>query len=313
MSEQTYPPGAQWSNRLASLSRLLMLGFGALILAAWLYHSPTLMLLSFASFVVCLEVTRTTKMRALEALSEQRLKARAAEIRESGQRLQGIVDSAMDAIITIDEKQNIVYLNPAAERTFRYTSSEILGQPLNLLIPERFHERHRAHVHRFSATNESRRKAGNVGQLSGRRGDGSEFPIEASISGTEVLGKKLFTAIVRDITERIEAEKERIKQSGTLQLILDSMQEGLVAADEHGTFLMWNRAATRLMGRGPDDVAIENWARHYGVYSSDGTTQLSADELPLLRAMRGENVSTEIVVRNQNFLRDCRSMFPAGL
>ena len=64
---------------------------------------------------------------------------------------------------------------------------------------------------------------------------------------------------------------------------------------------MWSRAATRLMGRGPGDVAIENWSRHYGVYSSDGTTQLSADELPLLRAMRGENVSTEIVVRNREF------------
>jgi signal transduction histidine kinase len=79
------------------------------------------------------------------------------------------------------------------------------------------------------------------------------------------------------------------------------MQEGLVAADEHGTFLMWNRAATRLIGRRPDDVAIENWSRHYGVYSSDGTTQLSADELPLLRAMHGETVSTEIVVRNPEF------------
>ncbi|HEV2698522.1 MAG TPA: PAS domain S-box protein, partial [Terriglobales bacterium] len=121
MSDQTYPPGAQRSNRIAALSTLLMLGLGALILTAWLYHSRTLMLLGFASFLVCLELTRTTKMRAVEALSEQRLEARAAEMRESGQRLQGIIESAMDAIITVDEKQNIVYLNPAAERTFGYT------------------------------------------------------------------------------------------------------------------------------------------------------------------------------------------------
>jgi PAS domain S-box-containing protein len=216
MSDQTYPPGAQRSNRIAALSTLLMLGLGALILTAWLYHSPTLMLLGSASFVICLEVTRNAKMRAVEALSEQRLEKRAAELRESGQRLQGIIESAMDAIITIDEKQNIVYLNPAAERTFGYTPSEILGQPLNLLIPQRLHERHSSHVHRFSATNESRRMVGNLGQLSGLRCDGTEFPLEASISGTEVHGQKLFTAIVRDITERIEAQKEHVKQSSTL-------------------------------------------------------------------------------------------------
>jgi len=103
------------------------------------------------------------------------------------------------------------------------------------------------------------------------------------------------------MTDRVQAEGALRKQSDTLQLVLDSMQEGLVAADENGTFLIWNRVATELIGRGPEEVPIEDWSRHYEVYSPDGTTLLSADQLPLLRAMRGEIVNVELMVRSPRF------------
>jgi len=281
-----------------------MAGFGAVALAAWFYHFTGVMLLAFAGFIGSFEIGRSMKIRsqrnAVNAL-QQRLEDRAAEESENRERLQGIIGSAMDAIITVDEGQTIVYLNPAAERTFGYISTEVIGHPLNLLIPQRFHQRHADHVRNFGATNESRRMAGNLGRLSGLRADGTEFPLEASISSTEVSGRKLFTAIVRDMTDRVQAEEALRKQSDTLQLVLDSMQEGLVAADENGTFLIWNRVATELIGRGPEEVPIEDWSRHYEVYSPDGTTLLSPDQLPLLRAMRGEIVNVELMVRSPRF------------
>jgi PAS domain S-box-containing protein len=262
-------------------------------------------LLALAGFITGREISRSARIRSqirtLNATLELRVEERSSELRDSRERLEGIIGSAMDAIITVDEGQTIVYLNPAAERTFGYISTEVIGHPLNLLIPQRFHQRHTDHLRNFGATNDSRRMAGNLGRLSGLHADGTEFPLEASISSTEVSGRKLFTAIVRDITDRVQAEEAVRKQSSTLKLVLDSMQEGLVAADENGTFLIWNRVATELIGRGPEDVPIEDWSRHYEVYSPDGTTLLSADQLPLLRAMRGEIVNVELMVRSPRF------------
>jgi PAS domain S-box-containing protein len=304
MSSERIPPPAKPPGRFRVLCGVLMAGFGAVALAAWLYHLNGVMLLALAGFISSFEIGRGMKIRsqrnAVNAL-QQRLEDRAAEESENRERLQGIIGSAMDAIITVDEGQTIVYLNPAAERTFGYISTEVIGHPLNLLIPQRLHQRHTDHLRKFGATNDSRRMAGNLGRLSGLRADGTEFPLEASISSTEVSGRKLFTAIVRDMTDRVQVEEALRKQSSTLKLVLDSMQEGLVAADENGRFLIWNRGATELIGRGPEDVPMEDWSRHYEVYSPDGTTLLTADELPLLRAMRGEIVNAELLIRSPRF------------
>jgi len=189
---------------------VLMAGFGAVALAAWLYHLNGVMLLALAGFISSFEIGRGMKIRsqrnAVNAL-QQRLEDRAAEESENRERLQGIIGSAMDAIITVDEGQTIVYLNPAAERTFGYISTEVIGHPLNLLIPQRLHQRHTDHLRKFGATNDSRRMAGNLGRLSGLRADGTEFPLEASISSTEVSGRKLFTATAFAVRARSSGVK----------------------------------------------------------------------------------------------------------
>jgi PAS domain S-box-containing protein len=129
--------------------------------------------------------------------------------RESRDRLAGIVSSAMDAIITVDENQLIVLFNAAAERMFGCAASEALGQPLDRFIPERFRRSHTEDVRRFGETGGTSRAMGRLGALVALRADGSEFPIEASISAIEVGGRKLYTVIHRDITERKRAEVER--------------------------------------------------------------------------------------------------------
>jgi len=128
--------------------------------------------------------------------------------RESEQRLAGIIQSAMDAVIAVDDTQRIVLFNPAAEQMFRCPSARALGQPLDQFIPARFREGHRAHVENFGKTGATSRRMGALGALSGIRADGEEFPIEASISHMEAGGRKLFTVILRDITERKEVEEK---------------------------------------------------------------------------------------------------------
>jgi PAS domain S-box-containing protein len=119
--------------------------------------------------------------------------------------LAGIIGSAMDAIITVDQNQNVVLFNTAAERLFLCSAPEALGQPLDRFIPERFREVHRRHIQLFGEQRVMQRSMSPVGDIYGLRTSGEEFPIEASISQIEVNGEKFFTVVLRDITERKRA------------------------------------------------------------------------------------------------------------
>jgi PAS domain S-box-containing protein len=128
-------------------------------------------------------------------------------LRESKERLAGIVSSAMDAIITVDDDQRIVLFNEAAERMFGCPAAEALGQPLNRFIPERFRAAHVENVRRFGETGGASQATRRLMTLTALRVDGAEFPIEAAISSIEVGDRKLYTVIYRDITERKRAEE----------------------------------------------------------------------------------------------------------
>jgi PAS domain S-box-containing protein len=132
-------------------------------------------------------------------------------MRTSRERLASIVDSAMDAIIAVDQEQRIVTFNVAAEKAFGYNASEVLGQPLDLLIPQRFNEAHRSHVVQFGKSGVSGRSMHSPGVLVARRKDDVEFPIEATISKAEIDGQQLFTVILRDISRRKQTEEMLIR------------------------------------------------------------------------------------------------------
>jgi PAS domain S-box-containing protein len=132
------------------------------------------------------------------------------EVLESKRRLEGIVASAMDAIITIDETQTIILFNPAAEQMFGVSMEDALGQPISRFIPQRFRAGHGEHIKRFRNTGVTGRRMGALGAISGLRADGEEFPVEASISQVDVGDERLATVILRDITERIANEEARL-------------------------------------------------------------------------------------------------------
>ncbi|MBI4196163.1 MAG: PAS domain S-box protein [Betaproteobacteria bacterium] len=127
------------------------------------------------------------------------------QLRDSEARLNAIIGSAMDAIITVDEHQNIVLFNAAAEKIFRCPVHEATGASLDRFIPERFRTAHRAHIDRFGETGVTMRRMGEHIVLAGLRAEGEEFPIDASISQVEVGHQRFYTVILRDITERQKA------------------------------------------------------------------------------------------------------------
>ena len=151
--------------------------------------------------------------------------------RASEARLGGIVGSAMDAIVSVDGEQRIVLFNTAAEKMFRCPAAEVIGQPLERLIPTRFREKHRHHVEGFGKTGVTSRSMRSLGTLSGLRADGEEFPIEASISQVAVGGQKLFTVILRDITARQAAEDALRRRSRQQQAIAELGQHALAGRD----------------------------------------------------------------------------------
>lgn len=138
-------------------------------------------------------------------------------LRRSQEQLSGIINSAMDAIITVNISQEIILFNAAAEKMFRYPATEAIGKPLDYFIPERFRTAHRVHIQDFGRTKVTRRSMASLGAIFGLRSDGEEFPIEASISQLESDGQKFFTVILRDITERKRAEEQNRRLNETLE------------------------------------------------------------------------------------------------
>jgi len=137
-------------------------------------------------------------------------------------RLAAIVESAMDAMVTVDEKQNIVLFNRAAEQVFRVRRDQALGSSLDRFLPARFRGAHRGHVEAFGRTGVTSRRMGDITTLWALRGDGSEeFPIEASISQVQQSdrqgGRRYYTVILRDITRRKQAEDELRRQQQELR------------------------------------------------------------------------------------------------
>ena len=168
------------------------------------------------------------------------LRAEASESRartaldESQARLAAVMDSAMDAIVTVDEEQRIVLFNRAAEATFRCSRDAALGATLERFLPARFRAGHAAHLEHFGRTGVTNRRMGDATTLWALRADGGEFPIEASISQVVEGGHRFYTVILRDITKRKEYEDMLARQQAELRELSARVLE---AREEEKTLL----------------------------------------------------------------------------
>jgi PAS domain S-box-containing protein len=175
--------------------------------------------------------------------------------REDASRLDAIVRSAMDAIITVDRGQRVVLFNAAAEAMFGYRAADVLGTPLERFIPARFHAAHRAHIEHFARTGETARRMGLQTALRALRSDGTEFPIEASISQVTVGDQLLLTVIMRDVTERVQAEEQLLRAQvelregeQRLEAIVRSAMDAIITTDSEQRVVLFNAAAERMFG-----------------------------------------------------------------
>jgi PAS domain S-box-containing protein len=213
-----------------------------------------------------------------------------AALRDSEARLHGMVQAAMDAIISVDETQRIVLFNRAAEQMFRCRAAEVIGQPLDRFIPPRVREAHRQHVEAFGRRGVTARAMGALGELTGLRADGEEFPIEAAISQAEVGGRKQFTVILRDSTERQRGEHALAAQTALLQAILDQAADGILARDAQGTVLFANAALRRLAWEAPEGKPLVKGVDVWGKTIDGDGKELPVAQWPMSRALRGETV-----------------------
>lgn len=146
------------------------------------------------------------------------------ELHAANDLYQHTVESVMDAIVAVDESMRIQLFNPAAETMFGLSAGEAMGRSLHTLLPERLRSAHAGHVGRFSdSESESRAMASHI-EIVGLRSDGSEFPIESTISQTKIAGRLQMTAVLRDVTARHRAEGELRETNRQLRGLSASLQ-----------------------------------------------------------------------------------------
>jgi PAS domain S-box-containing protein len=228
-------------------------------------------------------------------------------IDESQERLAAIVDSAMDAVITVDASHKIVLFNRAAEQVFRCRREDALGSLLERFLPRRFRDAHRGHIEHFARTGVTGRRMGDVTTLWALRADGEEFPIEASISQAGATGQRLFTVILRDITLRrpAEAPADRVRHAldeaqARLSAIVDSAMDAVITVDEEHRVVLFNRAAEQMfacpraeaLGSALDRFLPTRFRaahrRHIEQFGSTGVSSRLMGEQTTLWALRGE-------------------------
>jgi PAS domain S-box-containing protein len=190
---------------------------------------------------------------ALDAASSRREVEQ--QLQGSQLRLAGIIESAMDAIITVDEGQSVVLFNQAAEQMFGCSTQEAIGQPLTRFLPTRFRDAHHHHVQAFGQAGITSRKMGRLGAVSGLRTNGEEFPIEAAISYVTTEGKKYYTVILRDITERERVTEELRSQHEFIEAVLETAGALVVVLDRQGKILRFNRACEQTTGYSSEEIA----------------------------------------------------------
>ncbi|HWP93072.1 MAG TPA: PAS domain S-box protein [Thermodesulfobacteriota bacterium] len=127
-------------------------------------------------------------------------------LRASEEKFRAVAETANDAIISADGRGNVIYFNKGAELIFGYSRSELIGKPLTLLMPDRFHDAHKHGLKRFLSTGEAR-VIGKTVELVGKRKDGTEFPVELSLASWKTDEGTFFSGILRDVTERKVAEE----------------------------------------------------------------------------------------------------------
>ncbi len=190
------------------------------------------------------------QLKALNETLEMLVAERTESLQKSQALFAGILEIANDAIISVDSNQQITLFNQGAEKIFGYKSEEAIGQPLNLLLPEQFRSSHNQHIQRFAQSSGKARTMGDRSEILGRRRDGTEFPAEASISKLQIGNETIFTVMLRDISDRKQAERSLAHMAA----IVEYSGDGIISKSLDSIILSWNNAAEKIFGYTSEEI-----------------------------------------------------------
>jgi PAS domain S-box-containing protein len=226
--------------------------------------------------VAFLEPFLATCASMIEAVRTDRLRKMAEEaLQGSEARMQAIVNTAVDAIVTIDQRGMVQTFNPAAEKIFGYSADEVIGQNVSMLMPSPYREKHDSYISNYIQTGRSR-IIGIGREVDALRKDGTTFPVELALSEVQTVNGRLFTGILRDISERKEAEakiddmlKQVKKGHDDLLSLMNMLDLGIVALDEDDRITFINETAQKLTGRGQRELLKKPWIEVFSLQKEE--------------------------------------------
>jgi PAS domain S-box-containing protein len=208
-----------------------------------------------------------------------------------------ILDTAADAIITINDQQQIQLFNQAAEQLFGYQTAEIIGQPIDCLIPNETQSVHRQHIEQFALAPDVRRVMHDRREVIGRRRDGSRFTAEAGISKLDRLGRRSFTVIIRDVTQRQAAETALRASESRLRVLVEQLPAVLWITDTDLRFTFAAGAGLTALKIQPEQ-AVGQRIEAFSPPDDPGLAEVVAMHR---RALQGESVNYESDRRGRVF------------
>jgi two-component system, LuxR family, sensor kinase FixL len=218
-----------------------------------------------------------------------------SSILKSESKFRRIFETAIDPVISIDEKGIVLLCNPAAEQKFGYSTEEMVGQNIKMLMPSPYKEEHDGYLSNYMRTGKAQ-IIGMVRELEGERKDGSVFPMELSVSEVLSDGERSFTGIVRDISQLKQAQAAMSKSENKFRRILETAIDPVISIDEKGIVLLCNPAAEQEFGYSTEEMVGQNikmlmpspYKEEHDGYLSNYMRTGKAQIIGMVRELEGE-------------------------
>ena len=178
-------------------------------------------------------------------------------LHDAEQRTRAILDTVVDGIITIDTDGIVESFNRAAERIFDYAAEEVIGRNVSMLMPAPYSGEHDGYLQAFAETGQAR-IIGIGRTVEGRRKDGSTFPMELAVGQSHLAERTLFTGIVRDISEKVAAERSENEARERMRAVFETAVDGIIVISANGIVEQMNPASQRIFGHTPEEVVGRN-------------------------------------------------------